>query len=242
MKLSGCLLIAMASLAVVGHAADPLDPVSQQNAVVPRMSCDDKLDKSQALARGVVENRLRSGQIHAAYAEIMALPSQVAEVAILRADILRRLQRPEAREWFKALQKTCMGGLAEHGLGLLEADVGDYARAREHLLRAVKLAPTDARVRNDLGYVFLMLGQDAQSAFELRVASELAPEIRLPVLNLLLLALLRADSEALAEGMARWQPDAGERANLLRDCRRLHARRMGLPSGAQAACPLALPG
>lgn len=242
MKLSGLLLVAVAGLAAVGHAADALDPLAQQNAVVPRMNCDDKLDKSQALARGMVESRVRSGQIHAAYAEIMALPPQVAEVAILRADILRRLQRPEARAWFRALQKTCMGGLAEHGLGLLEADTGDYARAREHLLRAVQLTPTDARVRNDLGYVFLMLGQDVQAAFELRVASELAPEIRLPVLNLLLLALLRADSEALAEGVARWQPDAGERANLLRDCRRLHARRMGQPAGAQAACPLALPG
>lgn len=215
-----------------------IDPIYQNNAVVPRMTCEVKLDKPQSLTRGMVESRLRSGNVHAAYAEVLSLPAQVAEVAILRADILRRLDRPEARYWYAALQKTCVGGLAEHGLGLIAAGSGDYGKARDHLLRATQLMPTDARIRNDLGYVFIMLGQDAQAEFELRIASELAPEVRLPAFNLMLLALLRGDEAAWLAGRSQWQPDAAERVSLGQACQRIRARRLGLSEGAPADCPL----
>ncbi len=215
-----------------------VDPVSLSNAAVPRMNCDVKLDKQQMLSRGVVESRLRSGNVYAAYAEVLSLPAQAAEVALLRADILRRLGRPEASAWYSALQKTCVGGLAEHGLGLIAAASGDYGLARDHLLRATQLVPTDARIRNDLGYVFIMLGQDAQAEFELHVASELAPEVRLPAFNLMLLSLLRGDEAAWSAGRNQWQPDAAERVNLSQTCQRIQARRLGLTEGAMADCPL----
>lgn len=214
------------------------DPVAQQNAKVPRISCDVPLSKEQTLSRGLVEGRIKAGQLYAAYAEVMALPPTVAEIAILRADILRRLGRPEAYDWFRALQKTCMSGLAEYGLGLLAANDGHYAEARESLLQAVRQMPTDARVRNDLGYVLILLNQDTQAMFELRIAAELAPENRLPVLNLLLLSLLQGNEKEWAAGVARWQPTASERSSLAKDCRSLYATRVGIVDGAKVDCPI----
>lgn len=243
MKLSlhGLLCICVLSASPLLWAEESDDPVAEQNAKVPRISCDERLNKEQSLSRGLVEGRIKAGQLYAAYAEVMALPPNVAEVAILRADILRRLGRPEARDWFRALEKTCMSGLAKYGLGLLFANEGRYVEARDSLLQAVRQMPTDARVRNDLGYVLMLLSQDAQATFELRIASELAPENRLPVLNLMLLSLLQGNQKDWSAGVARWQPSASERSNLAQDCRTLYAKRLGIVDDAKVECPIVRP-
>lgn len=223
--------------------ADDADLVSQVNARAPKVDCSDKLSKEQELSRVLVENRVRAGSIHAAYAEVMTLPPEVAQVALLRADILRRLERAEARAWYVALQKSCLSGQADHGLGLLAAGEGDHATAVMHLQTAARMLPTDARVHNDLGYVYLLLGKDEQAEFELRIASELAPDVRLPAFNLMLLSLLRADSVAWRRWQDRLQPDAREKRELASECTRLHRQRQALGPADQIAqgdpaCPL----
>lgn len=235
------LCICVLSISPLLWAEESDDPVAEQNAKVPRISCDERLNKEQSLSRGLVEGRIKAGQLYAAYAEVMALPPNVAEVAILRADILRRLGRPEARDWFRALEKNCMSGLAKYGLGLLSANEGRYAEARDSLLQAVRQMPTDARIRNDLGYVLILLSQDAQATFELRIASELAPENRQPILNLMLLTLLQGNQKEWAASVTRWQPSASERSTLAQDCRDLYAKRLGIVDDAKVECPIARP-
>lgn len=236
-------LLALLALLASGSAAAAngvLDPVAQLNGEVPRLSCSPALTKEQELAKGSVMSRLQSGNIHAAYASVLPLPAGQAEIAVLRAEILRRLGRPEARAWYLALLKTCVAGQAEHGLGLLAAAAGDHAEALTRFITASRLMPMDARVRNDLGYVFMLQGQDQQADFELRVASELAPEVRLPAFNLMLLALLRGDEQAWSAWREQLKPDERERVALEQTCRRLYRQRLGLSGsgGADPACPL----
>lgn len=238
-----CGVLALLALLASGSgvaATEVLDPVAQMNREVPRLSCSPALTKEQELARGSVMSRLQAGNVHAAYASVLPLPAGQAQIAALRAEILRKLKRPEARAWYLALQKTCMAGQAEHGLGLLAAEAGDNAGALAHFIAASRLMPMDARVRNDLGYVFMLQGQDQQADFELRVATELAPEVRLPAFNLMLLALLRGDEGAWVAWREQLKPDERERVALEQTCRRLYRQRLGMSGsgGADPACPL----
>lgn len=207
-----------------------------------RISCRSSLSKDESLSRAVVEERLRTGSHYAALAQIQALPADQADVAILRADILRRLQRPEAAAWYSALLGSCKGAQAEQGLGLLAAQGGDYSVAISRLQAAARLAPADASIRNDLGYLYLHVGQDSAAEFELRTASELAANDRTPQINLLLLALLKGDSTDWQAGRQRVAPDSRERADLDRQCQRLlrlrNAYRAAATPAERMKCPI----
>lgn len=202
--------------------------------VVPRMDCRATLSREDDLTRAIVEQRVREGSHFAALALVQALPAENARVAILRADILRRLGMPQAVAWYQALREGCMAGLAEHGLGLMAAQRGDSLQALRHLVRAAVLVPSDARVRNDLGYVRLQLGQDPQAEFELRTAAELAPDDRMPLFNLALMSLLRGDVLGWVGWSTRLQPDDKDLAELAKACVQLMRSRLG----RDAACPV----
>lgn len=68
---------------------------------------------------------------------------------------------------------------------------GDDVQALQNLQRAVRLAPTDERVRNDLGVVLMNLGRYEQARFELLTAIELKDDNPLPAVNLVTLALVQ---------------------------------------------------
>lgn len=205
---------------------------------VPDLECSVKLSQDEELRRSVVEQMADAGDYYAALAQVETLPQRAASVGLLRADVLRQLNPGDAERWYRALLRTCLAGRAEHGLGLLAANRGQYAEALPRLQQAARTYPADPRIRNDLGVLYLYLRQDTQAQFELRTAHELAKEDAQPRFNLMLLALLQADRTGWQELQARWQPDAGTRAELLSACRRLQSQRLGRVQALQLACPL----
>lgn len=229
--LFGCLV------GLEAHSAE-VDLISTQNRNVPRLSCTSStaIDSAVVLKRSLVSKRVSDGQLHAAYAEVLALPAQDAETALLRADILRRLKRPEAADWYMALRKTCREADAHHGLGLLAGDRNAWRDATAEFEKAVRRSPADARFRNDLGYALLRQGAYAASEFELRVAIELDPDNRLAAMNLLLLAMVSDNGKEASYLMTRWQPSRIEFDSLLQSCGELVA----LQKGQASACPLRL--
>lgn len=202
---------------------------------LPAMSCES-LDKEEQLAKGAIEALLKEGKLHAAYAHSLSLPGNKADAALLRADILRRLQRPEATAWYRGLLKTCRNGYAEHGLGLMAASAKNFSAAKAHFLRAVEIIPQDPVLRSDLGYVLILSGEDQAAAFELQVAHELDANLRLPVFNLLLLALLRGDIDQWSAREERFKPSAAELKSLLSTCDQVVAIRN--PDTSSTGCPL----
>lgn len=211
------------------------DLVARQNQQIPRLVCDsEQPSRDETLAFSLVEKRVQDGQLHAAYADVLALPAHQARAALLRADILRRLGRPEARRWYEALLRTCLAAQARHGLGQMSAAKGDWLDAVSEFQKAVMLTSTEARFRNDLGYALLQAGSLEAAEFELKVASELDTDSRLPFMNLLLLAMVRGDSTRAEQLIVRWQPSRREFDDLLGECARLKAQQ---PGGA-AGCPL----
>ncbi|MEL0028507.1 MAG: hypothetical protein VW625_07600 [Perlucidibaca sp.] len=204
---------------------------------VPRIDCGAKLSQEDDLVRSVIAQRVQEGSYYAAYAQVQALPAKVASVAILRADILRRLGAPEAERWYEAMLDGCMAAQARHGLGLVAAERQDYALARKHLTEASRLQPADSSVHNDLGMVYLYLGQDRQAEFELKTASELAPNDRQPALNLGLLALLRGERATWWGMRERLSPTQDERMSLDRLCRQISQRWSDMRSRLTAETP-----
>lgn len=203
---------------------------------VIRINCRATLSKDDELVKALVEQRVRDGNFYAALAQIQSLPSEVAVVAALRADILRQLQSPQAEAWYLALQGSCMAGRAEHGLGLLAANRDDYSMALRRLIVAARLLPADSRVRNDLGFLYLHLNMDAPAEFELRTAYELSPDDKVPGVNLALLALLRQDESAWAYWSDRVSLTASDREELLRSCQYLMRKRTR--SQSSVSCPM----
>ncbi|MES2720916.1 MAG: hypothetical protein V4688_00420 [Pseudomonadota bacterium] len=200
-----------------------------------RINCRATLAKDDELVKALVEERVREGNYYAALAQIQTLPADVAVVAALRADILRSLESPQAESWYRALQ-GCLSGRAEHGLGLIAAQRGDYTSALQKIATAAALMPADSRIRNDLGFIYLHLSMDRQAEFELRTAYELAPDDKIPGFNLALLALTRNDSEAWLYWSGRIGFDDADREELLRSCQYLMRKRSGGESSI--ACPL----
>lgn len=201
---------------------------------VPRLTCD-ALSRDDQLTMGLIQQRVKSGEFYAALAQIQSLPSNNAHVAIQRADVLRRLGRPEAAAWYNALRKGCEAGLAEHGLGLLAAEQGHMSEALTHLMIAARLVPSNAEIRNDLGYVRMALNQDDQAEFELRTAAELAPDDKRPLFNLVLLTLVHRDMTGWLRWLALQHPEAQSLADLADACDQMMQTRTGAKS---AVCPI----
>lgn len=200
-------------------------PIGSESQPLPRIDCREKLSQEDDLARSMIEQRMNEGSNYAAYAQVQALPSGVASVALLRADILRRLGAPEAARWYQALLTTCMAGQANHGLGLMAAQGQNYELARQYLTEAVRLQPARASAHNDLGLVYLFLRRDRQAEFELRTASELAPADRQSSLNLALLALVRGEAAVWWGWRERLALSDSERQSLDVMCRHVSQRR-----------------
>lgn len=203
-----------------------------------RLDCGTALDKSQELLKGVAAQRMAEGSHHAALAQLDGLPASSAEVALMRADALRKLQAPEAVLWYQALLGSCLAGQAEHGLGLMAAAAGRYAEAAQHLARAERALPGEADIRNDHGFVLLNLGQDAAASFALRTAAELAPDARQPVWNLALQALVRGDRASWLDWRQRLAMDNAQLRALDEDCRALLRIRQGRARATETACPV----
>lgn len=204
---------------------------------LPRVDCGTQLTQEEDLRRSVVEQLAENRDYYAALAQVESLPQRAASVALLRAGILRQLDPVESERWYRALLGTCLSGHAEHGLGLLEASRGRYADALVRLRVAARAYPSDPRIRNDLGVIHLYLRDDSRAAFELRTAHELAKDDPQPRFNLMLLALLQADSSGWMSLRERWQPDGATRAELRAACQRVMPVRLG--SGTSlAGCPV----
>lgn len=128
------------------------------------------------LHKDLVRQLIEQEQYYAALAHMDAYEQKSGadnELRALRADVLRRLNRySEATALYKQLFDTPYRGYAYHGLGLMYAQT-DLQRGTEYLEHAVRQVPTDARMRNDLGYALMLQGELEQARLHLATAYQL---------------------------------------------------------------------
>lgn len=161
-----------------------------------------KLNSSQDLALSMADEMLADGRPHASLAHLEDMSDSLAQVRIRKARILRLIGSNEAEPLYRGLLGSCMGAEAEHGLGQLAASRGDNVQAAQHLMRAMRLAPTDEKIRNDLGVVYLKQGNLEKARFEFLTAIELKDD-RLAAVNLVTLLLYQDKWQQAADLVSR---------------------------------------
>lgn len=156
---------------------------------------------TEAVHRDLVRGMLEQNQNYAALAHIEALRAQDGDDAQLRwleAEARRRLGQTQAAEQlYRGLLQGPLAGEAWHGLGLLLAPQ-DAAQGIAALREAARHLPTDAEVRNDLGYALLRAGRYGEALPELATAVELAPALTRARNNLVVLMMLQGDEDAVS--------------------------------------------
>ncbi len=150
----------------------------------------------------LIRSMLDQGQYYAALAHVQQRQRSSGgdrdELRYLEAEARRALGQMDAADaLYQGLRKSRLAAEAYHGLGLLHAG-SDLARAVGYLREAALRAPTNADVRNDLGYALLHARRDDEALQELATAVELAPESEKARNNLLLLLLVRGDTAAVS--------------------------------------------
>lgn len=176
-------------------------------------------DENRRLYTDLIRELMGKDRLYAAMAHLEAQQKQfgdTAELRLLRADLLRKLEEPVAAEqiYRQLLDEGRFRGEARHGLGLVYAPQ-DLTLAVRHLQSAVTLLPTDARIRNDLGYALLRQGQVHEAVRELATAYQLSPGERLPRNNYIV-ALLIDGEERRAARIAAEHEVGGDEVKRLR--------------------------
>nr|WP_315446394.1 tetratricopeptide repeat protein [uncultured Pseudomonas sp.] len=171
-------------------------------ALTNSASCG-KLSSDQQLSLNLADDMANDGKLHASLANLQSLPDNLADVRLRKAKVYRLLGRSEAEPLYRSLLGTCLAAEAEHGLGQLAAAKSDYGQAQAHLQRAARLAPTDEKIRNDLGVVYLNQLRIEDARFEFLTAMELKQSDQLAALNLVTLLLYQDDWTRAAELVSR---------------------------------------
>ncbi|QLG91152.1 tetratricopeptide repeat protein [Pseudomonas yamanorum] len=148
-----------------------------------------KPGSDQELSLNLADEMANDGKLHASLANLQNLPDTLPQVRQRKAKAYRLLGRSEAEPLYRSLLGTCMAAEGEHGLGQLASGKGDNGQAIAHLQRAAKLAPTDEKIRNDLGVVYLNQLRIEDARFEFLTAMELQQSDQLAALNLVTLLI-----------------------------------------------------
>ena len=178
----------------------PPRPATTAATVAP---CSAEVSPSDNTRLAGIDQLLREGKPHAALAQLDALAAQGTrppQAELARADALRRIDRLAAAEaLYRAQLGGCLAGRAWHGLGLLQSQRGQLDDSLQSLSQARTLQPTDAKVRNDLGYALLLAQRFEDARFEFLTVLELVPGDGRAARNVVLLTLLEGRPDKAAE-------------------------------------------
>lgn len=189
--------------AVIAIAATLMLAGCASNGLSSRPSECAKPASDQELALSLADNMVSEGRLYASLANLEGLPDNLVQVRLRKARVLRLMGRNEAGPLYQSLLGTCLAADGEHGLGQLAAAKNDYANATTHLERAVKMAPTDDKMRNDLGVVYLNQRRIPEARFEFMTAMELKQSNSLAAINMVTLLIYQDNWKAASELVTR---------------------------------------
>lgn len=190
---------------LTGCAGKPAD--TQASMAKPVGACGQQISAGEGMSLSLIQQQIQKGQYYSALAELAVLPDSSPDSLLMQADSYRKLGKwADAEPLYTRLVDTCLSGKAYHGLGLIAAYQGKVSPAVKLLEKAARVSPVSANIRNDLGFLMLVTGQDSLAYDELRTALELNPDHQTAARNLWFL-LLKTHRTAQAETLAqryRW--------------------------------------
>lgn len=177
----------------------------------------------------LIRQMQQQGAYYASLAHIDAFRQRFGDTPELRrrqGDALRATgQLDAARVIYRSLLNGEQSAAAWHGLGLVEAQMGNAPVADQALLKATQLEPVNASYLSDLGFARLCDGQLTGAKDPLAMAAELDPTNNKVIANLALWALLNGDSSRADDIMQRGSLSPDSREDVHRLAMQLASRR-----------------
>ena len=239
-RVTAMLLLAGSLAGCASHSVSESPWLVQRDTSAPK-PCEP-LTADQELVLGLSEEMASAGRRHAALANLERLPSDVPQVRLSKARLLRVLGHgSEAETLYGSLLNSCLMADANHGLGQIEAARGRYTEAQGYLRNAASLSPANEAIRNDLGVVYMNQQRLSEARFELLTAMELNENSRGAPQNLLALLIYQGNWQGArelvsAKGLSSDDfKRAEERAQSMRN------KATSAPTPAVAVQPLATP-
>lgn len=147
------------------------------------------------------------------------------QAQLLRADALRQTgSLDEAGVIYERLTGKNPMPQALHGLGLIAVAKGQHEAGERLLVQANRLAPIDARILNDLGYVQMKAGRYGPARTNLAKAFELDPGNAQAGANLALLHMRLQEDGQAERMMQRMGMTEAQRAQLREESAGLSGR------------------
>ncbi|QHF42859.1 hypothetical protein PspS35_03270 [Pseudomonas sp. S35] len=192
--IAACSLLLLSGCANMGQAP--------WAGLIANSSCA-KPSAEQDLSLNLADEMANDGKLHASLANLQSLPDSLPQVRLRKAKAYRLLGRNEAAPLYQTLLGTCLSAEGEHGLGQLAAAKGDNGQAIAHLQRAAARAPTDEKIRNDLGVAYLNQLRMEDARFEFLTAMELNQSNQLAAVNLVTLLIYQDNWRQAAQVVSR---------------------------------------
>ncbi len=188
---------------LVGCAGTPGQNDSWTPASWDRAPCKNADDDGEVSIRyDTIEGLMDDDRHRAALAHIQLLENDLGTTQrsrLWRARALRHIGRlDEAQEIYEGLSNGCHASAAEHGLGRVLGEKGQWTDSRDSLERARQVDPVSPAIHNDLGYALLKIGEFRMAAERFQTTLELDSSNQ-RASNNLVLALLLMDENRKAE-------------------------------------------
>ena len=164
----------MATLLTAGCASQPPSERPGDPYNLDRLNCSARIQPEQQVQLDMVDNLMNRERDHAALAQLEAKPMETVDHWVRYGQLkVSTGYLGEAETIFQGLVDRCGTGRSHHGLGMVLLKQDKVLKALHHLEIARERTPASAQVRNDYGYVLLMVGDYEDAAYELRTAMEL---------------------------------------------------------------------
>lgn len=196
-------------MTVLSGCAGGMEPMSMiglgQHDEVERVTgpCGERYSADIGLQIDMIRQQMEQGRSRSALAHLEESGFDYAETTLMRGDALRDVGHREAADAvYETLATGCLAADAYQGMARNAAARGDRHEALLLMQEARRARPTDAEIRNDLGYLLLLEGERQQAREQLLTALELGGAGQRAASNLVML-MMQEGRVAEAERLAR---------------------------------------
>ncbi|MFG6136789.1 tetratricopeptide repeat protein [Halomonas sp. B23F22_10] len=206
-----CLRVGLPTLlmAILSGCAGGMQPMSliglgQRDEVKDVTGpCGERYSADVGLRIDMIRQQMEDGRSRSALAHLEESGFDYAETTLMKGDALRDAgRRDESDAVYETLATGCLAADAYQGMARNAVARGDRHEALLLMQEARGARPTDADIRNDLGYLLLLEGQHRRAREELLTALELGGAGRRAASNLVLL-MMQEGRVVEAERLAR---------------------------------------
>lgn len=167
-------------------------PSSKQTSA---SNCNIPVSKKESVTLDLIEQQVAEKQYYSALAYLEKAPDSSPRVLRLRAEAQRNTgMLDEAYESYRNLSLTCMAAYGHAGMAKILAVRGDIPQAHQQMLKARRLAPSNADIRNDYGFILLAHKNFKSAQREFMTALQLQPGHPVAIRNMVMSLILGGDS------------------------------------------------